>query len=267
MMTNKMTHSLAIAAVVTGLAFGLASPAHASLISTKVTEIDPDVGNLVEQNFLGSLLGSATESFEGFNLGDAENGTVPGPVNTTSVGTFTATGEGGGNLCIKGGNNTCDRLQILDKDSSPFSGRFAVNQDGTTDTKDGDNTGQWLDSNDISKMVWDLSAIDGSYNAFGFYLTDGADVGAELEVSFADGPSEQLVLLDNEENGTLYYISAIASEPILNATVTFQNGDLNNGDGWGMDRMTVGKVPAPATLGLLGAGLVGLGLIGWSRRT
>jgi hypothetical protein len=270
MMTKTMNHSLAVAAVVTAMAFGVASPAHASLMFN-VTEVDPSVGSSAEQDFLNTFIaGPTTESFEGFKLGDAEGGAVPGPVSS-SVGTFTGTGVGDPTgSCVA----PCDRLQILDQDSSPFNGRFAVELGGTVDTKDaatGDTTGQWLDSNDISQVVWDLAGVDSDYNAFGFYLMDGADQGAVLDVTFADSSSQQVQLaqLTNKSNGTLYYMAGVASQSILNASVTFENTAGNTlGDGFGIDRVSIGqaRVPAPATLGLLGAGLLGLGLIGRGRR-
>lgn len=263
MKTQNIRNALAVAAVGAGMALAMSAPAQAALVYKNVTSVNPMVGSSAEQDFLNMLdAGYVTESFESYALGDAEFGAVPGPFST-NVGSFEGTGVGDlTGSCV----SPCNRLQILDADSTPFNGRFAVEMGGTVDTKDattGDTTGQWLDSNDISKVTWTLDTIDSDYNAFGFYLMDGADQGATLEVTFADGSSDVLSTLDNESNGGLFYMAGISMKAILGATVTFENVAGNNaGDGFGIDRVTVGKaeVPAPATLGLLGAGLVGLGM-------
>lgn len=256
-MNSSIRNTLTTTAVLTGMALVASLPAQAALINTTVVgDTDAAVAQNAEQSFLSQLnAGFVTESFEGFPVE-----TTSGPFNT-AVGEFSGSGQGNqSGACIQ----PCSDIQVLDANASPFNGRFAV---GNVD-----EGSKWLDSNDLNTVSWAMSGGPSGFNAFGFFLMDGADQGAVLNVTFSDQSSQDVVLeeLASQANGNLYYMAGISDVPILNATVTFQNTDGNlDGDGFGIDRATLGvaRVPAPGTVGLLGAGLLALGATaGLSRR-
>lgn len=169
----------------------------------------------------------------------------------TRVGTITNVREDG----TAGSNDPqTDKLMIENKDTGEFGRQTNLN-------------GQWLDSNDAEIVRWDISD-GGEFNALGFFLSDANDQGASLEMTFADGVSETLNLNEalgeptNERlgNGNIAWITLYSDVLFDSATFKFDNG-VNENDGWGIDDMTIARVPEPGTLALLGLGLASLSLI------
>ncbi len=160
----------------------------------------------------------------------------------TDVGTFTLVTPGNGGLNV---NN--NELMIESNRTGEF-GREVL-----------DDNDFWLDSNDAREVVWTLGApLTGSFNAFGFYLADASDISANLTLTFSDGTSTGMDLITYpESNGSLKYVSVTSDMSIVNGTLTFSNSTGN--DGWGINNVTVGNLPEPGTLLLMGLGLLGLG--------
>jgi hypothetical protein len=254
-----MKHSYLTAAAGAVVALGLSQPVSASPM-IDITVIG-DVGDAPAtlNAFTAGKKGFITEDFEDLATQTSTN-TLP-----TKVGTFEGFGTGDtSGSCIL----DCDEIQVLSSGNTPFNGRV--------DTTNGEDDGQWLDSNDLPKVVWTFDVTDNSsvsdadfgfdkFTDLAFFMTDVSDVGATLTVTFNDG-SIASDTISGQGNGTINFVTAAFAGAATSATVTFENtaGDIF-GDGFGIDDATI-AVPLPATVGLFGIGLLGLGLLAGRRR-
>lgn len=195
--------------------------------------------------FLASLDPSSvvTEDFEG---------TAPGKVGTafnTDAGLFELLEAGSGGACQNSGFG-CDELAVFDSTFNQSSGPGYNGRYNTTDG--GDN---WLDSNDARRFSFTPT---GGRNAVGFFITDPNDAGGRYDVTFANGTDASFqgnVFNGGLSNGKVYFLSFRSDQPITNIMIETNNRD----DGFGIDDVTVARVPEPGTLALLGLGLLGIG--------
>ncbi|PCM46389.1 hypothetical protein CPA50_06615 [Marinobacter sp. ANT_B65] len=106
---------------------------------------------------------------------------------------------------------------------------------------------------DASEMT--ISPTTG-YNSIGFYMTDPNDSSGRfsiggLDFSFGD------IFGSSLGSGNVFYVSLFDAAGLGDVSI-FSNA---NGDGYGLDNVTIGSVavPEPGTFALLGLGLLGLG--------
>lgn len=163
---------------------------------------------------------------------------------STNVGTFSlvTAGQGGSNL-----HN--DHLMIESRATGEYGRQVLADSDQDF----------WLDSNDAKVVTWDFdNPATTGMNAFGFFMADASDIGATLTLLFDDGTySDAYAISPYLASGNMGYVSVMSSMSIMGATLTFNNSTGN--DGWGIDDVTVGRLPEPGTFLLLGLGLLGLG--------
>lgn len=215
-------------------------------------------------NFVGSLHHVvAAEDFENFaDLGGLKDGGVAVDDNGKYQSSWEARSESGyidtkvGKFSIPaggagwGGSSNPFNTELMIESS-------ATGEYGREDYDDAD--GFWLDSNDAKLVTWDFTKpAGGSFNAVGFYLSDAADVGATLTLEFDDGTVWTSDPISGQSSGNLKFVSITSQTNILGGSLTFNNNGKTN-DGWGIDNVTLGKVPEPGTLLLMGLGLLGLG--------
>lgn len=237
----KMERILGVAAGLALGSFGLTSTVQA-VPMLSVSGAGEAAAVAAEANFLAKLKSSTTEDFESFTAGPtSQSATI-----STSVGDFTRNVAGIGGSCDNGGFTCAGGVAILDAGTSPFNGRFPTPGAGP-------GNANWLDSMDAQEMTF--SVIPGN-NAMGFYMTDPNDEGGRMDVggvsfSFADIFGSAL------SNGNVFYVTLVDEAGL--GDVTFYSQD--EADGYGIDGVTVGKVPEPGTLALLGLGLAGVGVM------
>jgi len=192
-----------------------------------------------ETAFIASLAsGHVTENFEGFDAG-LQATVISSPI----VGDFEMVTPGYDGLC----HPQCDQgLKILNTPNHPFKGRFNTTDPGQ----------KWLDSFDAKNFTFTPKA---GINAIGFYITDPNDSGGRF--SFKVGDTSTDMTFENVFGGGLgsgkaFYLTFTSTHDITGLTIFHSDKD----DGVGIDDVTVGQVPEPGTLALLGMGLLGAGL-------
>lgn len=114
----------------------------------------------------------------------------------------------------------------------------------------------WLDSNDVEQVTWTFGNVNSTFDSLGFYIVDANDRGAHLKLSYIDGSTDVIAINSPLSNGNIAYVSLVADATLASASMVFNNNGRN--DGWGIDNVTVAKVPEPATFAMLGLGLLGL---------
>lgn len=198
--------------------------------------------NAAQASFLSTLQPgyAPPEDFESYDVATDFNDQMTS--FATSVGTFDVTQPAFNSptdSCNDEGFQCGAGLAVLNADETPFNGRFAT------------SPSQWLDSMDAQSVKF---TPDADNNAVGFFMTDPNDAGGRFSIDGFDFAFSD-VFGKSLGSGGLFYISLYDGEGLDSFEI--HSNDPN--DGYGIDDVTVGRVPEPGTLALLGLGLAGLG--------
>jgi hypothetical protein len=161
----------------------------------------------------------------------------------TFVGSFTPTGGSGGLADATGINFTGDSFTVLGA-----NGAYAST--GITAGDTGSIYDFTFDSWSGPELLWEIGSFDFFMETMNVSLTVSDATTVELSLS---------------GTGTIYHTNYDATPGYWNITAN-QNGTLFSFSGGATSPIDRVQVPEPATLSLLGAGLLGMGFFGRRRR-
>jgi hypothetical protein len=171
---------------------------------------------------------------------------------TTDVGTFDAAG-------LKGEGETSYNANIEPDSNDPY---FSIRSKSWFGRGNQTTEGSyWLDSGDITQLDLTVNTANIPYRSLFFTLQDPSDVGATTEVEGGTAGEIASYTFENlEPNNAVFLVGILWDADETLSSISWKVSTQN--DGYGLDNFQSAPVPEPATMLLLGSGLIGLAGIG-----
>ena len=245
------------------LVFAVAGATNAALTTTVGTFNSETAAIQALDNWRGASNYTLLETFEGFNP-EVPVGALPGFTPTNGQSSYASFGDpqtefyvdgglpGGGQMRFSNPSN----FGVMDRNVAPFD-----NYGRTLNWAQTSFFGtQYLDSGDVTRISLNHSLADLQLTSLFFFMFDASDVDGRMIVYMGDG-SMQIIggFAPGQANGEITFMGIKTDADDYIAKITWEMN--SQGDGYGLDNFgTLTPVPLPATLLLLGSGLLGLGV-------
>jgi len=171
----------------------------------------------------------------------------------TEVGTFTAGGDPGqGDTSYNANHSSSSDEPWFSIRSSDWYGRGNQTPNGS----------YWLDSGDITQLSLSVNLANIPYNNLFFTLQDPSDVNATTTVQGNNDKDEtaSYTFTYPEPNNEVFLVGIMWDSDEILSSISWTVNTRN--DGYGLDDFQSAPVPEPATMLLLGSGLIGLAGLG-----
>jgi hypothetical protein len=250
-------------------AIAAASTLSAAALQAATIRIEPSSHAMLDMDTARAAWTAATGSgavIEDFESFAAWNGiTGAGAPLATRIGTIRGESAlpGSGGSAVAGGLHPEIRADL----HPHLSGSYTALSGRQNATAGGSN---WLDSNDLERMIWDAGGPDlGRFDALTFLLTDVGDIRGTDFAILAEAPGMEAVRISipRQANGTINLVRVLFDRAVTRATVTLVSA---RNDGFGIDNLAVSRVaavPLPPAAALLLGGLAAIGAVRHRRRS
>ena len=256
---KRIVTRLAVTATALALSAAAVQAATVRIETSNHAMSDMDAARAAWESAAGP--GALVEDFEGFA---PWNGVTGAPTSLgTAVGTIRGESSrpGSGDSAVAGGLRP--EIRAL---SDPGAHGPNTRWGRQNATAGGSN---WLDSNDLERMVWEAGGPDlGRFDALTFLLTDVGDIRSTDFSIMAEAPGMEAarVHIAPQANGAINLVRVLFDRAVTRATVTLVSA---RNDGFGIDDLAVSRVaavPLPPAAALLLGGLAALGAMRRRRR-
>jgi hypothetical protein len=243
--------------------FAAAGSAGAAIVTTVGSYYTEAAAIQALDNWRGASPYNLLETFEGFNPEVPMDGAALGHTPTNGQPSYTS--FGGTMFYVDGGLPGAGAMRFADPSNFGVLDRDVAQWDNRGRTRGwADNSWfgeQYLDSGDVSKISLNHSLAQLELTSLFFFMFDVSDQFGAMTVTMNDGSIYTVDGLANPQaNGLITFMGIQTDADDFISKITWEMSTDN--DGFGLDNFgTLNPVPLPASLLLLGSGLLGLGAV------